>query len=348
MKSSSPYTASTQDQICSAILGRGIVPLRIGNAAKAHEKVSEAHFERWMKAMIEKLKDKKKRGYANTGFSKDELINRIVRNAEVICATCIGSGHKDLESLNKDDIGLVVLDEATQAAELECLVPLVRFRNTQVTLIGDQKQLPPTIMSPVLLANNEDYSLFGRIIKAWGKGSLKYEKPMFAQQMLSTQYRMHPDISAFPNRQFYENRLVNGSNLMQPLVPPATMWPLTESSSSTRHRVLLLNCKGSEKVSKQKSCYNLDEANAVVEIVRKMIDGGQDRGGIGVITFYTAQVYTIRKALQAADIRINATWDPKTKTTQFDFVEVNSVDSFQGSEVSKRPFKFDIHSVLHA
>lgn len=323
--------AANQDQICSAILDRDIVPLRIGNAAKAHERVSKAHLERWLKADITEIEDKDKRGYANTGYSKDDLVKRIVKRAEVYCATCIGSANKDLESLNGDEIGLIVLDEATQAAELECLVPLVRFCNAQVTLIGDQKQLPPTIMSPVLEANNEEYSLFGRIIEASEKGTLKYDKLAFARQMLSTQYRMHPDISAFPNRQFYNNKLINGGSALQRrLVSPKKMWPLTDSS---RHRRLLLHCDGLEKISKQGSTYNVEEANAVVDIVRQLLNAKTDHQSIGVISFYKKQVETIRKALEAANIKVSSTWDSETKTTKLDYIEVNSVDAFQGSEV---------------
>lgn len=251
----------------------------------------------------------------------------------MICATCIGSAHKDLESLDSKDIGLVVLDEATQAAELECLVPLARFCNAQITLIGDQKQLPPTIMSPVLEANKEEYSLFGRIIEASEKGALQYEKLTFAQQMLTTQYRMHPDISGFPNRLFYNNKLIDGTETRRrPLISPSKMWPWDGSS---RHRVLLLHCNGLEKISKHGSTFNVEEASAVVHKVRELVNAGTDHENIGVISFYKAQVGKIRKALEAANIKISSTWDSKTKTSKFDFVEVNSVDAFQGSEVRK-------------
>eukprot|EP00834_Sanchytrium_tribonematis_P007909 NODE_802_length_3815_cov_0.343649.p3 type:complete len:187 gc:universal NODE_802_length_3815_cov_0.343649:771-211(-) len=67
----------------------------------------------------------------------------ILEQADVICCTCVGAG--DLR-LNKMQFETVVIDEATQATEPECLIPLVKGCKRAV-LIGDHEQLPPVIMS---------------------------------------------------------------------------------------------------------------------------------------------------------------------------------------------------------
>lgn len=83
---------------------------------------------------------------------------------------------------------VVVLDEATQATEPSSLIPLTRGAQA-VVLAGDQKQLPPTVLSQSALAAGLGETLFERLI---GLG-LEYT-------LLDTQYRMHPDIMTFPSQ----------------------------------------------------------------------------------------------------------------------------------------------------
>ena len=68
---------------------------------------------------------------------------RIIRNAQVICATCIGVG----SDLFQDHVfPAILMDEATQATEVSTIVSLCRSAQ-QVVLLGDQCQLPPTVTS---------------------------------------------------------------------------------------------------------------------------------------------------------------------------------------------------------
>lgn len=53
----------------------------------------------------------------------DEITGDVVARADVVCATCIGSGHDCLESL---DFRMVVVDEATQCSEPEAIIPLIK------------------------------------------------------------------------------------------------------------------------------------------------------------------------------------------------------------------------------
>ena len=79
-------------------------------------------------------------------WSKDQqyqAVNGVLRRAEVICATCAGAGSDILERFS---FQACLIDEATQATEPATVVPLTKGCS-QVVLIGDQKQLPPTIIS---------------------------------------------------------------------------------------------------------------------------------------------------------------------------------------------------------
>ena len=67
----------------------------------------------------------------------------ILANADVICATCVGAGDPRLA---KFKFRTVLIDESTQSAEPECLIPLV-LGCKQVVLVGDHQQLGPVVMS---------------------------------------------------------------------------------------------------------------------------------------------------------------------------------------------------------
>ena len=107
---------------------------------------------------------------------RDDILDR----AQVLCCTCIGSGHQILDGRR---FSRVLIDEATQATEPAALVPLVRGAR-QIVLIGDHCQLPPTVISQRAENGGLSRSLFERITEMG-------IEPL----LLRTQYRMHPAIS---------------------------------------------------------------------------------------------------------------------------------------------------------
>ncbi|GFH09003.1 p-loop containing nucleoside triphosphate hydrolase protein, partial [Haematococcus lacustris] len=86
----------------------------------------------------------------------------IVMGAQVVCSTCIGAGSPDLKGFS---FPLLVLDEGSQASEPEALVPIMKGTH-QVIIVGDHKQLPPTVMSEKALAKGLGVSLFERMTEA--------------------------------------------------------------------------------------------------------------------------------------------------------------------------------------
>ena len=93
---------------------------------------------------------------------------------------------------------LVLIDEATQACEPECLLPLLRGAKHAI-LVGDHCQLGPVVLCKNAAKAGLKISLFERLVK------LKI-KP----HMLQVQYRMHPKLSEFPSNTFYSGSLQNG------------------------------------------------------------------------------------------------------------------------------------------
>ena len=124
-----------------------------------------------------------------------------IQNANAVFCTLTYTAHNLVKS-NLNNVDVLIVDEAGQASEGEIIVPFA-CNPLNLILIGDPKQLPPTVISDFLKKNNlGGTSTMERLM-------IKTE-PYFPYWLLNTQYRMHSSIAAFPNRQFYENRIKNG------------------------------------------------------------------------------------------------------------------------------------------
>ncbi|KXZ45061.1 hypothetical protein GPECTOR_59g670 [Gonium pectorale] len=127
--------------------------------------------------------------------------------------------------------------------------------------------------------------------------------------LLDTQYRMHPDIAAFPARQFYAGRLRNGDHtsgiaLPQPLTRRVTFVDVPDDG---QHGGGAERCKG-------QSYENRGQADEAVRLVHQLLSCNAGRlaaADIGIITPYRAMV----ALLQAHP-----------------GLEVATVDGFQGRE----------------
>jgi hypothetical protein len=163
--------------------------------------------------------------YANN--VKYGIMKRMLNEAQVICATCVGSTSEFLKGIS---FTRVIIDEATQATEMATLIPLIR-NCQQLVLIGDHKQLPPTVISTFAQSKGMTISLFERLVRQGIKPFL-----------LKIQYRMHPSIAVFPSHQFYNNLLENGVGDEHRPSVPGFNWP------SSLVRVAFINVKGSEQI----------------------------------------------------------------------------------------------------
>ncbi|CAN0399239.1 unnamed protein product, partial [Laminaria digitata] len=138
--------------------------------------------------------------------------------------SCIGAGNDAfVRALGGDQEGgfssirfsTVVVDEATQATEVATLVPIIRGCQ-QLILVGDQNQLPPTVICPEALDGGLGISLFARLMHAGIKPIL-----------LNKQYRMHPAIADFPSLHFYDGQVTSGTRASDRPTPRGFPWPTT-------------------------------------------------------------------------------------------------------------------------
>ena len=118
-----------------------------------------------------------------------------------------------------------------------------------------------------------------------------------APYQLDLQYRMKPEISYFPRRIFYDDELLNGSNVCSPEYQGCV-----KIMNGRQYSFLQVN--GSERQAMSGSFENYAEAQKVVDIihqVRQASNGSPGRWNsadrVRVITFYQAQVSLIKRLL---------------------------------------------------
>lgn len=208
---------------------------------------------------------------------------RLLKKASVICCTCNTAG-SPLFINSKFDA--VIIDEAAQATEPQSLIPL-QYGCKKLILVGDHKQLGPTILNNDVKKAGYDISLFERLISL---GMVPY--------MLTTQYRMHPELSDFSNVKFYDGLITSGVSI--------------ENRGCFLPYPTFFYCSyGQEECSASGTSFlNRSEALMVQSVVNYLIKNNVRPRDIGVITCYEGQ----KQLLGNLD------------------VEVMSVDGFQGRE----------------
>ncbi|KAI0405568.1 SEN1 N terminal-domain-containing protein [Xylaria palmicola] len=247
----------------------------------------------------------------NTAARENEIRRRqiqqeILDSAQVLCATLSGSGHEMFKNLAVE-FETVIIDEAAQCVELSALIPL-KYGCSKCILVGDPKQLPPTVLSQSAARYGYDQSLFVRMQRNFPADV----------HLLDTQYRMHPEISLFPSQEFYERRLIDGGDMAQLRHQP---WHQSELLGPYR----FFDVKGAqEKGYGGKSLVNLAELKVSMQLYERFtLDYPQVdlKGKIGIITPYKAQLNELRDAFTRRygdNIR--------------EYIEFNTTDAFQGRE----------------
>nr|XP_023420114.1 protein ZGRF1 [Cavia porcellus] len=222
----------------------------------------------------------------------------LLRQVPVVGVTCAACPFPCMSDLS---FPVVVLDECSQMTEPTSLLPIARFQCEKLILVGDPKQLPPTIQgSEAAHENGLEQTLFSRLC-------LMGHKPI----PLRTQYRCHPAISAVANDLFYGGNLRDGVSEVER--GPLLHWLPT---------LCFYNVTGQEQIERDNSFYNMAEASFTLKLIQSLIASGIVGSMIGVITLYKSQMYKLCHSLSTGDFGHH---DLKT-------VQVSTVDAFQGAE----------------
>ncbi|XP_058009792.1 uncharacterized protein LOC110664185 isoform X3 [Hevea brasiliensis] len=242
-----------------------------------------------------------------SSMSRRSMENFCFQNASLIF--CTASSSYKLYSLKMEPMNLLVIDEAAQLKECESTIPLQLPGIRHAILIGDECQLPATVESNLSDEAGFGRSLFERL------SSLGHPK-----HLLNMQYRMHPSISTFPNKNFYSNLIIDAPNVRSKsyekhYLPGSMFGPYS-----------FINVTGGrEEVDDVgHSWRNMVEVAIVLKLVHclyKEWSGSKQNINIGVISPYAAQVVAIQEKLGHKYKKVNGF-----------SVKVQSIDGFQGGE----------------
>jgi ATP-dependent RNA/DNA helicase IGHMBP2 len=120
------------------------------------------------------------------------IMNDLFNKAQVITATLVGANHYTVRHLRYKT---VVIDEAGQALEPACWIPILKGQ--KVILAGDHCQLPPTIKSNEAAQKGLNNTLLEKCVKLYPE----------AVTLLEEQYRMNEAIMGYSSQVFYNNQL---------------------------------------------------------------------------------------------------------------------------------------------
>lgn len=255
---------------------------------------------------IDAARDKGNTAARDADINRRRVQQDILNGAHVICATLSGSGHEMFQNLSIE-FETVVIDEAAQSIELSALIPL-KYGCSRCIMVGDPKQLPPTVLSREAARFQYEQSLFVR---------MQNNHPDDVH-LLDTQYRMHPEISLFPSKTFYDGKLLDGLDMArlrrQPWHDCSILGPYRFFDVQGAH----------QSAPKGHSLINVAEVEVALQLFDRLITdyGGFDfKEKVGIITPYKSQLRELR-----------ARFARKYGDAIFSTIEFNTTDAFQGRE----------------
>jgi superfamily I DNA and/or RNA helicase len=319
------------DWISEKLVDRGLNVLRIGNPVRVDDKMLSFTYERRFEAhpdyaqlwairkAIRELRKNRKRGDQKFHQKLESLKSRataleITINAElfgearVIACTLVGSGHRLLEGMK---FGTLFIDEAAQALEAACWIPIRRAG--RVVFAGDHCQLPPTVKCYEALKGGLGVTLMERIVA---------QKPEVVT-LLTIQYRMNEDIMRFSSDWFYHNMVQSAPEVKYRSILDLDL-PITWIDPHPLPLPSGGEVGGTEGVSysnENEATVTLFSLQAYFEMIGKERILGE-RLDVGIISPYRAQVQLLRRFIKKREF-----FKPYRS-----LISVNTVDGFQGQE----------------
>jgi ATP-dependent RNA/DNA helicase IGHMBP2 len=318
------------DHLCLSLQSKGLNVLRIGNPLRVSEQLEALTLEGKLKHADEyrvirearkqaenyramALKYKRSFGAAEReqrnlllkeakALVRDAvqlektLCDAFMHQADVICGTPMAvHTHlpKDLE------FNFVCIDEAAQALEPQCWLPIMRAQ--RLVMAGDPFQLAPTVKSDQAAKGGLSVTLMEKLL---------HRVPTV---LLDVQYRMNPQIMAFPNRWFYANKLVAHHS--------------TERHFFKEGRgVLFVDTAGAgfdeEHNAETQSVRNPSEAEFIRQHWSMLLDAEDYEHAISaaLIAPYSEQVRFLTAQFE------------ELRDTTRQYIRIQTIDSFQGQE----------------
>jgi len=232
-----------------------------------------------------------------------DILSDLLEKAQVITATLVGANNPAIRDLRFDT---VVIDEAGQALEPACWIPILKAK--RLILAGDPCQLPPTIKSATAARDGLNTTLLEKNILLHPE----------AVTLLEEQYRMHETIMSYPSHTFYESRLRAHASVARHLL-------FEEDSALTF--IDTAGC-GYEERREDAGLTNPEEAAFLLRHAAGLVTALESRYStwnfptMAIISPYRLQVQLLRELMPHS---------PELQRYAHK-ITVNTIDSFQGQE----------------
>ena len=328
------------DWISEKLVDRGINVLRIGNPTRVNDKMLSFTYERrfeghpdypqlWaLRKAIRDMRSHRKRGDEKFHQRLDSLKSRATEleirinselfgEARVIASTLVGAANRLLDG---QKYGTLFIDEAAQALEAACWIPLRRV--SRVVLAGDHCQLPPTVKSIAAMKAGLGKTLMERIVETHPE----------AVTLLRIQYRMNDDIMRFSSDYFYHGQVESAPEVrfrgILDLDTPMEWIDTSELPDNPDNPEAPELSFKEEFVGESYGRINKAEGLLTMHVLQQYFEriGKQrlldERIDVGIISPYRAQVQYLRRLLIKREY-----FKPFRRQ-----ISVNTVDGFQGQE----------------
>ena len=316
------------DWISEKLVDRGINVLRIGNPTRVNDKMLSFTYERrfeahpdyphlWaLRKAIRELRSQRRRGddkyhqrleslKSRATELEIRINNELFGEARVIASTLVGAANRLLDG---QKFGTLFIDEAAQALEAACWIPLRRV--SRVVLAGDHCQLPPTVKSIAALKAGLGVTLMERIVETHPE----------TVTLLKIQYRMNDDIMRFSSDYFYEGQVESAPEVkFRGILDLDRPMEWIDTSELDEKEEFVGESYG--RINKAEAVLTLDTLQQYFERISKqrLLD---ERIDVGIISPYRAQVQYLRRLLMKREF-----FKPFRRQ-----ISINTVDGFQGQE----------------
>ncbi|KAI1103334.1 DNA helicase [Jackrogersella minutella] len=282
-------------------------------------------------------------------------VDALVAGSKVVLATLHGAGGFQLKNERFD---VVVVDEASQALEAQCWVPLLAAR--KAVCAGDHLQLPPTVKSTnsktkvkpkgkggqegqkeeggkgegsVIKGATLETTLFDRLLKLHGPA---------IKRMLTTQYRMHEKIMRFPSDELYEGKLVAAEAVKERLLRDLEYE--VEDTEDTGEPVIFMDTQGGdypekneEEEDRDKDGKGKDKGDAKKKATARSLFGESKSNEMEAALVRQHVKKLVEAGVRPEDIAVVTPYNAQLGLLAplkeaFPGIELGSVDGFQGRE----------------
>ncbi|GGE64712.1 putative DNA helicase [Pedobacter psychrotolerans] len=231
------------------------------------------------------------------------IMDHLFNKAQVITATLVGANHYTVRQLKYHT---VVIDEAGQALEPACWIPILKAQ--KLILAGDHFQLPPTIKSTEAAKKGLSNTLLEKLVNLHPESVV----------LLNEQYRMNKNIMGYSSKVFYEDKLIAHASVAEQLL---------FKDDEPLNFIDTAGCSFDEKLDGT-STTNPEEAAFLIRHLHQLVTRLQMDFSleyfptIAIISPYKQQVQILKALMLEDDLLLK----------HQNKIAVNTIDSFQGQE----------------